>query len=128
MTTQIAIIDPFMITPAIQCFNGLVKLLGVPATYHQPSVNGLKSLEEVASHTHGCLVGRRSTCRRSVRLGLFTQFLLRWTGVRDWCTLQLANKSRLEVCLVHQRRPRIHHVYCSGHRHPLEGDTQVPGG
>lgn len=44
MTNQIAIIDPFVNTPAVNCFNRLVNLLGVKATYHMPSVGGVASL------------------------------------------------------------------------------------
>ena len=44
MTTQIAIVDPFVKGPAVNCFNGLVNLLGVKATYHMPGPFGVESL------------------------------------------------------------------------------------
>jgi len=44
MTKQIAIIDPYVKSPAIPCFNRLVKLLNRPATYHTPSQVGLETL------------------------------------------------------------------------------------
>ncbi len=46
MTKQIAIIDPYVVSPAVPCFNRLVELLGLPCTYHTPSQSGLKSLLE----------------------------------------------------------------------------------
>ncbi len=44
MTTQIAIVDPFVKGAAVNCFNGLVNLLGVKATYHMPGPFGVESL------------------------------------------------------------------------------------
>ncbi len=44
MTNQIAIIDPFVKSPAINCFNSLVNILGLRATYHIPSVTGIETL------------------------------------------------------------------------------------
>jgi GMP synthase-like glutamine amidotransferase len=44
MTIQIAIIDPFIKTPAIHCFNDLVALTKRPSSYHQPASLGIESL------------------------------------------------------------------------------------
>lgn len=49
MTKQIAIIDPYIKGPALNCFNSLVDLLGISATYHTPSAMGMESLLN-ASH------------------------------------------------------------------------------
>lgn len=56
MTTQIAVIDPYMIGPANQCFNSLVNLLGVPATYHMPAQWGFGSLEKTMGKTHAYII------------------------------------------------------------------------
>lgn len=56
MTKQIAIIDPFIKSPALNCFNGLVNLLGVPATYHMPAAWGLESLYQEASQAQAYIV------------------------------------------------------------------------
>jgi GMP synthase-like glutamine amidotransferase len=44
MTNQIAVIDPYIKGPAVNCFNSLVELLGVPASYHMPSMMGMESI------------------------------------------------------------------------------------
>lgn len=56
MTTQIAIVDPFVKTPAINCFNGLVNLLGVNATYHMPGAMGVESLLKERLRTQAYIV------------------------------------------------------------------------
>lgn len=56
MTIQIAVIDPFVKTPAIHCFNSLSSLLKVPLTYHMPSTMGLASLKEASSKTDAYIV------------------------------------------------------------------------
>lgn len=56
MTNQIAIIDPFVISPAVNCFNSLVNLLGVKATYHMPSTYGIESLLQEASKSQAYIV------------------------------------------------------------------------
>ena len=56
MTTQIAIIDPFVKGPAVNCFNNLVNLLGVKATYHMPSINGVESLALEVSKSKAYIV------------------------------------------------------------------------
>jgi len=56
MTNQIAIIDPFVKTPSINCFNNLVKVLGLKATYHMPSIYGVDSLLSTRSETSGYII------------------------------------------------------------------------
>jgi GMP synthase-like glutamine amidotransferase len=56
MTKQIAIIDPYVNEPANQCFNHLVELLNLPATYHMPASSGLDSLLQVAPKTRAYIV------------------------------------------------------------------------
>ncbi len=50
MTNQIAIVDPFVKSPAIHCFNRLVNLLGVRATYFHPGQFGMEDLIKNAPH------------------------------------------------------------------------------
>ncbi len=38
MTKKIAVVDPYMVTPALSAYNRMVDLLGVPLHYHQPRV------------------------------------------------------------------------------------------
>ena len=56
MTNQIAIIDPFVNGPAVNCFNSLVNLLGVKATYHMPGPYGIDSLIREASQSKAYIV------------------------------------------------------------------------
>lgn len=56
MTMQIAVIDPYMKSPAINCFNGLVDLLQRPLSYFQPSQFDLKQLQERRDKTSAYIV------------------------------------------------------------------------
>jgi GMP synthase-like glutamine amidotransferase len=56
MTNQIAIIDPFVKSPAIHCFNRLINILGLKASYHMPSSFGIESLINEAPRTQGYIV------------------------------------------------------------------------
>lgn len=56
MTTQIAIIDPFVKGPAVNCFNRLVNLLGLKATYHMPGAMGLESLIKESANSQAYIV------------------------------------------------------------------------
>ncbi len=56
MTKQIAIIDPFVKSPVINCFNGLVNTLGLKATYHSPHLSGLQTLELEKENTHAYII------------------------------------------------------------------------
>lgn len=56
MTIQIAIVDPFVKMPAINCFNSLVNLLDFKATYHVPSQLGIQSLINESVHTSAYIV------------------------------------------------------------------------
>ncbi len=56
MTNQIAIVDPFVKGPAVNCFNSLVNLLGVKATYHMPGPFGVESLHKEAPKTKAYIV------------------------------------------------------------------------
>jgi GMP synthase-like glutamine amidotransferase len=56
MTNQIAIIDPFVNGPAVNCFNSLVNLLGVKATYHMPGPYGIDSLLLEAARSKAYIV------------------------------------------------------------------------
>jgi len=46
---KIAIIDPFMVSPSIHCFNHLVTQLPAQLTYHQPHRLGFETLN---THNH----------------------------------------------------------------------------
>lgn len=56
MTNQIAIVDPFVKGPAVNCFNGLVNLLGLKATYHMPGPYGIDSLVKAADQSKAYIV------------------------------------------------------------------------
>jgi GMP synthase-like glutamine amidotransferase len=56
MTNQIAIIDPFVKGPAVHCYNRLVNLLGIQATYFQPSQFGIEDLQKHADGNQGYIV------------------------------------------------------------------------
>jgi GMP synthase (glutamine-hydrolysing) len=56
MTKQIAIIDPFVKSPALHCFNYLVDSTGLRATYHLPSLLGMSSLLNVERTTQAFIV------------------------------------------------------------------------
>lgn len=56
MTNQIAIIDPFVKGPAVHCFNGLVNLLGIKATYHMPGALGIESMLKESGNTQAYIV------------------------------------------------------------------------
>lgn len=45
-TKKIAVIDPYLVTPSLGCFNHLAELLGVPLQYHAPQVLGHKTLDD----------------------------------------------------------------------------------
>ncbi len=51
MRKQIAIIDPFVKSPAIFCFNRLINLLELKASYHPPSLFGIETLLKEKDHT-----------------------------------------------------------------------------
>lgn len=46
MSPKIAVIDPYMVSPSLACFNHLVTLLNSPLHYHLPQVLGQKTLDE----------------------------------------------------------------------------------
>lgn len=56
MTNQIAIIDPFVKSPAVHCFNRLVNLLGLKATYHMPGSTGLETMLKESPNTQAYIV------------------------------------------------------------------------
>jgi GMP synthase-like glutamine amidotransferase len=56
MTNQIAIIDPFVKSPAIHCFNRIVNLLGLKATYYMPSLFGVESLYQQRGQAQAYIV------------------------------------------------------------------------
>jgi GMP synthase-like glutamine amidotransferase len=41
---KVGFIDPFLVSPAIHCFNEFVELIEVPVLYFMPSKNGVESL------------------------------------------------------------------------------------
>ncbi len=95
MTTQIAIIDPFVREPAINCFNSLVNLLGVKATYHMPGPNGIESLIlEVAKTKAYIVLGSASHIHEN----------LPWhRPLADFLLQELnTNKPVLGLCFGHQ--------------------------
>ncbi|MBY0518632.1 MAG: hypothetical protein K2P81_17105 [Bacteriovoracaceae bacterium] len=49
---KIAVIDPFIISPSLQCFNRLVDLLPAKLSYHQPHIQGLTTLEKDSSDAY----------------------------------------------------------------------------
>jgi GMP synthase-like glutamine amidotransferase len=56
MTNQIAVIDPFIKTPAVHCFNSLVGTFNISATYHMPGLLGMSSLEKEREKTQAYIV------------------------------------------------------------------------
>lgn len=56
MTNQIAIIDPYIKGPAVNCFNSLVDNLKFQATYHMPSAMGMESILMGAPKTKAYIV------------------------------------------------------------------------
>ncbi|GEM_PF-3140010 len=54
---RIAFIDPFLVSPAIHCFNGLVDLLKVPLVYYMPDKLGIKALLSDASNIDAYFIG-----------------------------------------------------------------------
>ncbi len=78
MTMQIAIIDPYVKTPAVHCFNNLVQTLNSPLTYHMPSTQGMSSLLDSASNTQAYIVlGSASHVTENIAWhGSLAQFLI----------------------------------------------------
>lgn len=56
MNKKIAIIDPFVKSPAVHCFNNLVKTLNTPCTYYLPSLFGVDALINDRDQNHGYIV------------------------------------------------------------------------
>lgn len=56
MTMQIAVIDPYLKSPSINCFNGLVDLLQKPLSYSQPSQFGIEAMVARRHKTHAYIV------------------------------------------------------------------------
>lgn len=56
MRKQIAIIDPFVKSPAVSCFNRLVQMLNLPASYHLPSLFGNETLYRDQDKTSAYIV------------------------------------------------------------------------
>lgn len=52
MNQKIAVIDPYMVTPSLSCFNHLVEFLQTPMTYHLPQVVGHKTLLETEANAY----------------------------------------------------------------------------
>lgn len=53
---KIGFIDPFMINPAVHCFNELVQRFSLSSTYHMPSKFGVKTLERHQENTQGYVI------------------------------------------------------------------------
>lgn len=53
---RLAFIDPFVVTPALNCFNDFVDLMKRPVSYHMPSKFGITTLEQVRMETDGYIV------------------------------------------------------------------------
>lgn len=56
MTKQIAIIDPYIRTPVVSCFNRLVDIIGAPSTYHMPHLMGLETLQKEKENTSAYII------------------------------------------------------------------------
>lgn len=54
---RIAFIDPFLVSPAAHCFNGLVDLLNVPMVYYMPDKLGIQALLSDAPKIDAYFVG-----------------------------------------------------------------------
>ncbi len=95
MTNQIAIIDPFVKSPAINCFNNLVNLLEIRATYHVPALLGLDSLISESLNTQAYIVlGSASHVHEN---------LIWHRPLADFLMSELAkNKPLLGCCFGHQ--------------------------
>lgn len=52
MNQKIAVIDPYMVTPSLSCFNHLVDFLQTPMSYHLPQVLGPKTLEDSQANAY----------------------------------------------------------------------------
>ena len=49
---KIAVIDPFIISPALHCFNRLVESLEAKLLYHQPQLQGTTTLEAITADAY----------------------------------------------------------------------------
>lgn len=56
MTNQIAIVDPFVKGPSFNCFNNIMNILGVKASYHMPGSFGMESLISETEHSKAYIV------------------------------------------------------------------------
>lgn len=54
---RIAFIDPYLVSPATNCFNGLVELLNIPFAYYAPDKLGIQTLLSDASRIDAYFVG-----------------------------------------------------------------------
>jgi GMP synthase-like glutamine amidotransferase len=117
MTKQIAIIDPFINTPAIQCFNGLIHSLQLSASYHLPHVTGLESIEASRQSTHAYIIlGSASNIEDQLSWhNPLAQFIL---------TELNAGKPVLGCCFGHQL---ICHAFGSKIRNYLENNQKITG-
>lgn len=53
---KLAFVDPFVVSPAVHCFNDFVKLSDASVSYHMPSKFGTRGLEENREETQGYIV------------------------------------------------------------------------
>jgi GMP synthase-like glutamine amidotransferase len=53
---KIGFIDPYVVSPAINCFNSFVNLFDYPTTYHLPSQNGTRTLLYEKDQTHAYII------------------------------------------------------------------------
>src|SRR4051794_40352050 len=53
---KLAFIDPFVVSPAVHCYNGIVDLLNISMTYHMPSKFGMSSLLDSENETDAYLI------------------------------------------------------------------------
>jgi GMP synthase-like glutamine amidotransferase len=49
---KIAVIDPFIVSPALHCFNRLVETLDAKLHYHQPQLQGTTTLEAITADAY----------------------------------------------------------------------------
>ncbi len=118
---MIAVIDPAVATPELECFNQLVHLSPHKLTYHLPALFGLSSLEQIRASVSGILIlGSRSSVWDK----------LPWQAqLTDWLWPFLKKGvPTLGLCFGHQFLAQLHGAkveYLSVDKKKVQGFRQV---